>query len=514
LFFNVDRCAQTFTVGSSEYNITSVKLKMFRTAFPGTMYVNITTTDGNGHPTWNNVTSGEIETDNFTSSSPGAWYQINVTSYALQPNTKYAIVCMVYGGPSNWMNWRADGSSPTYSGGNLEYSDTEGATWTSSTTKDLMFEVWGTLEEYPYNYVVHGPFYEDGSVANKVVNVTLERMVNSSYKFQLNGTDGSADTVEIELVYPGVAFTWNITDPAYNRTRTFYLTSATFEEIWIYLPPPDEPCYLYTFTVTDFVGVTNAYLETVKNVGGQNRIVERQALNVLGPVPFWLVWANKYDIRLICDQGMYTWGGFIALTEQSQSLIITVGMFPLIYAGMNVTVTAQRRNATWIQITYTDYDELTLWVNVQIVYLEDMAWTTAYSENKSGSAPDPWSWYDAEAKVDYVANVTSMYDGEKKTWQFNLPAPPATVNPWEGLLEALGNWPIPAKNVIGLILVLMVFGVFSYYSMPTGCVLGVLTAGFLTYIGWLDLSWNLIALAGAVSIFAVIAKAKREEREL
>jgi len=39
-------------------------------------------------------------------------------------------------------------------------------------------------------------------------------------------------------------------------------------------------------------------------------------------------------------------------------------------------------------------------------------------------------------------------------------------------------------------------------------------AGFLNLIGWLNLGWDLIALAFCIAIFAAIAQAKKKEKEI
>ena len=62
----------------------------------------------------------------------------------VSPSTKYAIVVRATSGTaSNYVAWRRDTSSPTYADGNYEYSSNSGASWTSYTSYDFMFEVWG-----------------------------------------------------------------------------------------------------------------------------------------------------------------------------------------------------------------------------------------------------------------------------------------------------------------------------------------------------------------------------------
>jgi len=371
-----------------------------------------------------------------------------------------------------------------------------------------------TYETEGYRYLVHGPYWESGAVATTTVNVTLSIENTDPYSFMLNGTSGTADLENITIEQRGIAFTWNFSSYS-NYTRTYFLTSATFEEIWLYIPNTvTESVNLYTFTVTDFVGITNAFLETVHSVGGQNRIVERQSLDVINSVPFWLVWAKRYDIRLVCDQGTHNWGSFVAGAEMSQNLIVVEGMFPTTYPGLNVTCKAKRMNATWIQANYTDNMNLTSWVQVVIQYKKGYSWTTAYSTNNTGNTQQI-NWYSAESTKNYVVKVTACRDSETKTWSFGSPKPKVDVNPFAGLFEGLGtSWPFPPENLIGLFLVLAVFAVFSYANMPLGCILGCIMAGFLNLIGWLNISWNFVALGFCVGIFAAISRAKREEREI
>jgi len=349
-------------------------------------------------------------------------------------------------------------------------------------------------------YILHGAYNEEGT-RDGTINVTLYKSTEAPETFELNGTE----TKNVEAV--PVCFHFDL---GYNQSRIYYLKDE-FEEIYVF--KPSEPYYAYYFTVIDYVGITDGYLESLINVNGTNRIVERWSLEILNRIPFILSWGTVYTIRLVCDEGTHIWGSFMAKGDQSQQLLIMPGMFPITYPGLNLTVNAARMNETWIQVNYTDNADLTNWVKMDIQHKSGFTWATDYTQNQTGNTHQ-LDWTSADENVDYVVSVTAYRNGEQKTWSFSCPVPPTTTNPWEDLLDVLGEWPIPAKNVIGLFIVLMFFGIFSYYNMPLGCVVGVIIAGVLTYIGWLDLSWNLIALAGAVAVFAAIAKGKREEREI
>lgn len=155
--------AQTFTVGASGHTVTSVKLKFFRTGNPGTVTVSIRETDGSGHPKSSDLPTGvgTIDGNTFTTDGAGALYEIPLTECTLTANTKYAIVVRATSGNvNNKVWWRLDGSSPTYSDGNSEYSLDSGGSWTSDLTRDFMFEVWGnTLAINLPSHLLHAGYW-------------------------------------------------------------------------------------------------------------------------------------------------------------------------------------------------------------------------------------------------------------------------------------------------------------------------------------------------------------------
>jgi len=141
--------AQTFTP-TTEHKITSVKLKLYRLGSPGTIIVSIKATDGNGHPTGNDLCSGTTNGDTLPTDSPYEWREITLgDGYLLSADTKYAIVVRALNGDvSNYIKWRFDTSSPTYTEGNYETSDDGGVSWSDSASRflyDLMFEDWGEV---------------------------------------------------------------------------------------------------------------------------------------------------------------------------------------------------------------------------------------------------------------------------------------------------------------------------------------------------------------------------------
>jgi hypothetical protein len=134
--------AQTFTVGATSHPITSIKVKLFRSGSSTTLWGTISIrATSSGHPTGADLTSASVDGNSLTSDNAGYWYEFSVSEIMLSANTKYAIVLRFPSG--SWVYWKMDSTSPTYAGGNYEYSSNSGSTWTSNLNYDLMFEIWG-----------------------------------------------------------------------------------------------------------------------------------------------------------------------------------------------------------------------------------------------------------------------------------------------------------------------------------------------------------------------------------
>lgn len=128
-------------------HITSVKLKVFRIGSPGNMTVAIQKADVDGEPDGTDLGTKDVNCDAISDTSPGEWVTWTfASSIAIEPWTTYCIVVRGGVNTSNCLNWRNDGSSPTYQRGMLVYSSNAGASWASATYDDYMFEVWGQVE--------------------------------------------------------------------------------------------------------------------------------------------------------------------------------------------------------------------------------------------------------------------------------------------------------------------------------------------------------------------------------
>jgi len=134
--------AQTFTPASTHV-IAGVKLYLARTVnmYPGFIRVGIRAT-ASGFPTGDDLAIGTI--DGNTLSTTKAWVTIPIHgSLSLTSGTVYALVVRTSSNATQTsLIWRADATSPTYTGGQYYTSSDAGANWTTIATRDFLFEEW------------------------------------------------------------------------------------------------------------------------------------------------------------------------------------------------------------------------------------------------------------------------------------------------------------------------------------------------------------------------------------
>jgi hypothetical protein len=134
---------QIFTAGDT-YNLASVKLKLYRhaTTNPGNVTAYLYATTGSpALPTGSALdTSDAVDCSGITSDSPGEEVEFTFSGeQELSSGTKYAIV-ILSNNSSPCVYWRADGTSPPYSGGHAVRAGNP--TWYSNTSIDHWFETY------------------------------------------------------------------------------------------------------------------------------------------------------------------------------------------------------------------------------------------------------------------------------------------------------------------------------------------------------------------------------------
>ncbi len=140
---------QTFTT-STDYTVSAVSLKLYRSGYPGTVTVSIQSTSG-GLPTGTVLAYGMINGNDITESTSGAWYMVNfITPVALTSGTVYAIVASVES--TQTVYWKVDASSPGYTDGDsLSYGfqDSNAVLIEDISQSDTVMRKWQQSDDQP-----------------------------------------------------------------------------------------------------------------------------------------------------------------------------------------------------------------------------------------------------------------------------------------------------------------------------------------------------------------------------
>lgn len=372
-----------------------------------------------------------------------------------------------------------------------------------------------------FNYYFYGPYEDDGSVFNGTASVTLYPFANDTITFDLTADGTTSDYHSVGLEQQAVVATWNISSTA-NYTRVFYFTDDNTENVYVTVPTEDLPFYLYSFTVNDFEGVTNGYLENMLWIGGSMRVVERQPLNTINAQPFYMTWAQPYEMRVNCDEGTLDLGTFTALTETSQTIIIPYGAFDSDAVGSTVEVSAVRTNASVITASYDDPEDLTNWLYISIKHRASLSgnWTTNYSANTTSANSYSKVWDLADETTDYLVTIQVLRDGDVKTWSFTCPYARNNENPWSPLanLGTFGGTSLTLEFIPAVAIIIAVFLMFSFYHISASAWSAWGLAVFFTFMSWLpyDSTATPIALGfGAVlSVGITFGEFKKTERDV
>ena len=356
-----------------------------------------------------------------------------------------------------------------------------------------------------YNYAVnlYGPYNEDGERNYSGINCTFTRPTQAPLNFELNGTYSPTAETDTRLVITS--------DCGSNLTRVYYLRyDQWYEDIYIFYP--DDIATTYYVTLVDYVGLTNPYLESILNINGTYRIIERQRVDVINDIPFILSWGTSYKFRLICDEGTYTWQSVIAGTDTTFSLTVTSVAFPpdSIYIG-NITLSATRTDDITITALYDDSAELTEYVYVSFTEYPDGTSASYYTNNTGNTQNITWS--DANPNLAYAVYFSIVHE-EQGTLTYTIVVTTLidTDNPWD--FSWLGDWGgIDSTQILGVIIVFAVFGAFSYGSVEVGLVAMLLTAGILNLIGWLKIPWEYFTIVFALAILVIIGIKKSHQKE-
>lgn len=364
-------------------------------------------------------------------------------------------------------------------------------------------ESWtGTLssESNPYFYLFHGPFLETGVAYSGLINVTVSFSGLAPLKFSMsNGEDYSFSSQN-----PATSVFWNLTAD-YAHTRQISFGSDYSNEVYLYVGGSGDILSAYSISMTDFAGLSNATLEADKNVLGVNRIVERQSLDVVNAMNFYLVMYSQYTLKLVSDQGTFTWG-LPADSVTTKSFVVTLDMVSQVNSALNMMVSATRLNATSAQIIFNDPNQTTTSVTSNIYLRNSTGQYLFYTQTDLGYSQN-FTVYSLSASTNYVATITTA---QGLSWTFPLSTLPTSTSIWGVSFDVFGDWAYVAKNGIAMFIVMTLISVGSWKDTEWFLAAGIVVAAFMVYIGMLAVPWAGISAALLVVVLMYIDKGKKE----
>jgi hypothetical protein len=289
--------------------------------------------------------------------------------------------------------------------------------------------------------------------------------------------------------------------------RYYQPLSDANETIYAFVP---ELWYTtFYVSIIDLVGIQNATLESYVLINGTSYTVERRAVTPGNNVPFICTVGSSYGFKLRCSKGTIDYGRF-SMDDPTQLLILQVNQmnFPsgAINCG-NITISGTRMNSTWIQALYNDAGNSTSWVNTTVTRMEHgVAMQTVLNSYAGGGGNFSFAqvdYYDALASQDYVVTITSNSSYGVLSWSFSCPSWQG-VNPWSSL--DFGDLPFPASQLIGFIIVIFLFACSSVKDSHILLLATIVVAGFLAFIGWLQIPTLTITVVMCLAVLYAMSK--------
>jgi hypothetical protein len=383
-----------------------------------------------------------------------------------------------------------------------------------------------------YTYILHGPYYEDNTVAPDATNVTVYWINGAVVSYLLQASGGVADTQTITSINPITSLSWNVTSSSSNATRIYDITSTTATDINIYVTNADLASALYSFSVTDYAGMTAPFIQTQTSSDGLTwYTVESRSLNESASISFLLTQYNRYQVIVTCTEGTYT-QPFIPEATYTHNIAILTGTFSSSSSVSSPTFTASRTTSSNIYITYTDPSTSTQWLSLNITHKSGTSTITDYVLNQTGNT-QIIEWNGADSDKSYTVAATASVGGDEQSWSIPLVTSTAS-NPFLGMFDFLGvttatlpgvytGWPpgmtsFQIAQLVAALLITVFLGMGSFRNAGASAIMACIFAGIMFAIGWWSggvgqASVNAVPMLGLAFFIAIFTHFNEKKSE-
>jgi len=292
--------AQVFRVGTNgtntTFNLVGVRIMVWSDGIDGSA-LSVALVASNGttcDPTDQLSVNYSV---NSTGMATGKYYNITLPTVSLSQGESYCIWANTTSTTGSY-EWGADASSPTYQGGHQQYCPDFGVTeCTLLTTRDLMFEVYGTS---PATLTMDFPTNTTYTYQNLSLNVSADATIDTWYWTNDSGANNRTFTPNTSIFW---GFGQHVLDVWGNTTANEWgnisVTFAVSEDIWAwkyenstYNTSTEDYAINLTFGTTptnaNFYYNGTKYGASVTNIAGNNYTINRTlTLNETGGKNFF-----------------------------------------------------------------------------------------------------------------------------------------------------------------------------------------------------------------------------------
>ena len=340
--------------------------------------------------------------------------------------------------------------------------------------------MWHLAGDYNINFT--GLYYENGT---RTGNIDITASI-------IAGNEVHNITGDTELYFPDLptAFLWDI-----GGGSTRFIYGVGNESLTATYPEPTE--YTYSFTIKDLTGNvgTDSFLEAYKIINGTETLITRMPIEQPNAVPMSLIFGTTYRMKIrFGDGSSYDWGFLIPGSDTTITLLLRVVEFSdgaqILYNHIFVDAT---RDAGVITVDYLDDRNNTIWANVSI-RIRNGAVVQTYSRNNESYTINYAGFNDS---LGYIVTVTGQHS-DFGVWgrtfildqSFTFPDAP----------DFSGIFGDAISNFIPFLLVCVTILIFPVSMQPIGLLGGGVMASMLSFFGWADWTFNLLAFYWFIAI--------------
>ena len=354
----------------------------------------------------------------------------------------------------------------------------------NTTSGQMDFNI--SITWFDYTVELGGLYYENGTYAD---NVTVNaHFIDSLDTFTLDHNETK------EYTNGPIMISWELEG---GGARMFYPISNN-ETYYLFTPFDDYMAY--SFSIHDYagqIGSSDSYLEAYSVINNTERLIERnQIWDVLNPTILVLQKDRTYRIQIRCGTGaVYSFGYFIPTAGPPPTLIIDKILWEdtLHPVSEYISVEISRPAYTHIRVNYKDELEQTTSIFLEI-RLRNGTQVWNYT---SLAQMVQINWYGANNETEYVAFLSATHEvlgyitvSKTLLGETDPYAPPD--------FSVIGVGP----SLLSVFIIVLVAGSVSRYNRSAGMFAGAAIASVLTYVNFVSIPYEVLAVAFALSILS------------